>query len=79
MRKGREVRREHSKCCTGCRKTGSLIDCWWECKMKEILLKTVKFLKLDMQLPQDTVIALLAFIPEILKYMLAQKPVHKCL
>ena len=48
---------------------GTLIHCWWECKMVQPLWKTVwQFLKwLNIELPYDPVILLLGIYPEEMK------------
>ena len=45
----------------GCREKGTLLHCWWECKLVQLLWKTVwKFLiKWTVRLPYDLVISLL--------------------
>jgi hypothetical protein len=45
----------------GCREKGSLIHCWWECKLVQPLWKTIWRLlkKLNIDLPYDPVIPLL--------------------
>ena len=44
---------DNIKCCGGCGATGTLIHCWWECKILQTLWKTVwQFLaKLNILLP----------------------------
>ena len=32
---------DSSKCWQGCEATGNFIHCWWECKMVQLLQKTV--------------------------------------
>ena len=45
---------------------GTLLHCWWECKLVQPLWKTVwRFLKKSkMQLPYDLAISLLSIYPE---------------
>ena len=45
----------NSKCCWGCGGKGTVIHCWWECKLGQSLWKTVwRFLKkLTIGLPYD--------------------------
>ena len=49
----------------GCGERGSLLHCWWECKLVQPLWKTVgRFLKnLKVELPYDPAIALLGIYP----------------
>ena len=49
------------RCWRGCGETGTLLLCWWECKLVQPLWKTVwRFLKkLKIDLPYDPAIALL--------------------
>ena len=50
---------------TECRERGSLLHCWWECKLVQPLWKTVwRFLKkLKIELPYDPAITLLGIYP----------------
>ena len=49
----------------GCGERGSLLHCWWECKLVQPLWKTVWrfFKKLKIELPYDSAIALLGIYP----------------
>uniref|UniRef100_A0A667G9R8 Reverse transcriptase zinc-binding domain-containing protein n=1 Tax=Lynx canadensis TaxID=61383 RepID=A0A667G9R8_LYNCA len=53
------------RCWRGCRETGTLLHCWWECKLVQPLWKTGwRFLrKLKIDLPYDSAIALLGIYP----------------
>ena len=55
-----------SKFWRGCREKGTLILCWWECKLVQPLWETVwRFLKkLKIELPRDPVIPLLGVYPK---------------
>ena len=55
------IKKSTHKCGLGCGEKGTLVHCWWECKVVQPLWKTVwKFLKkLKIELPYDPAIPLL--------------------
>ena len=56
----------NDRCWRGCGERGTLLRCWWECKLAQPLWKTAwRFLKkLKIELPDNPAIALLGIYPK---------------
>ena len=64
----------------GCGEKGTLVHCWWECRLVQPLWKTVwNFLrKLKMELPFDPAIPLLGLYPKNLEYYFKRTYAPQC-
>lgn len=71
---------ENNKCWWGYEETGTLVRSWWECKMVQLLQKTVWNILIifKIELAYDPAIPLLGIYPKELKQDLKEIFAHSC-